>query len=151
MWKLLGCTLCHVLSVWPMMWMRPEARTSELEVLQVFILAVVNTNWTAQNPRELLPSIDEYNEWSFCAIVTFSSHTSWNLGAKTSRKSVHRKVCFTHVFWPNSVQFLHEASFGLRVLSLPASVCVCLSVCPSVCQSLACRRDNSRPVQARIA
>ena len=43
--------------------------------------------------------------------------------------------------------FLPEASFGLRVLSLPASVCVCLSVC----QSLACPRDNSGPVQARIA
>ena len=30
-------------------------------------------------------------------------------------------------------------------------VCVCLSVCLSVCQSLACPRDNSGPVQARIA
>ena len=49
--------------------------------------------------------------------------------------------------------FLPEASFGLRVLSLPASVCVCvcLSVCLSVCQSLACPGDNSGPVQARIA
>ena len=28
--------------------------------------------------------------------------------------------------------FLPEASFGLRVLSLPASVCVCLSVCLSI-------------------
>ena len=46
--------------------------------------------------------------------------------------------------------FLPEASFGLRVLSLPASVCVCVSVCLSVCQSLACPDDNSRPVQARI-
>ena len=49
--------------------------------------------------------------------------------------------------------FLPEASFGLRVLSLPASVCVCVcvSVCLSVCQSLACPGDNSGPVQARIA
>ena len=39
--------------------------------------------------------------------------------------------------------FLPEASFGLRVLSSPASVCVC--------QSLACPHDNSGPVQARIA
>ena len=37
--------------------------------------------------------------------------------------------------------FLLEASFGLRILSLPASVCV--SVCLSVCQSLACPSDNS--------
>ena len=44
---------------------------------------------------------------------------------------------------------LPKASFGLRVLSLPASVCV--SVCLSVCQSLACLCDNSGPVQARIA
>ena len=34
--------------------------------------------------------------------------------------------------------------YGHWVLSLPASVC------PSVCQSLACPHDNSRPVQARI-
>ena len=42
--------------------------------------------------------------------------------------------------------FLPEASFGLRVLSLPASVCLC--VC--VCQSRACPHDNSPLVQARI-
>ena len=53
--------------------------------------------------------------------------------------SVCPSVCHT---------FLPEASFGLRVLSLPASVCMC--VCQSVCQSLACPRDNSGPVQARI-
>ena len=44
--------------------------------------------------------------------------------------------------------FLPEASIGLRVLSLPASVSVC--VCPSVRQSRACPRDNSWPVSARI-
>ena len=38
--------------------------------------------------------------------------------------------------------FLPEASFGLRVLSLP--VCLC------VYQSLACPHDNLSPVQARI-
>ena len=49
--------------------------------------------------------------------------------------------------------FLPEASFGLWVLSSPVSVWVCVSVCvcESVCQSLACPRDNSGPVQARIA
>ena len=48
--------------------------------------------------------------------------------------------------------FSTKASFGLPVLSLPASVCVCvcLCVCQSVCQSLACPRDNSGPFQARI-
>ena len=55
---------------------------------------------------------------------------------------------------PNSMlrpSFLLEASFGFRVLSSPASVCVCVSVCQSVRQSLACPHDNSGPVQARIA
>ena len=41
------------------------------------------------------------------------------------------------------ISFLPEASFGLRVLSSPASVCVC--------QSLACPPDSLGPVQARIA
>ena len=45
--------------------------------------------------------------------------------------------------WPWSVDFLPEASIGLRVLSLPASVRQ--SVRHQVCQ-----RDNSPPVQARI-
>ena len=47
--------------------------------------------------------------------------------------------------------FLPEASFGLRVLSSPASVCVRVCVCQSVCQSLVCPRDNLGSVQARIA
>ena len=44
--------------------------------------------------------------------------------------------------------FLPEASFGIRVLSLPA--CVCVSVCLCVRQSWACPCDNSSTVQARI-
>ena len=43
---------------------------------------------------------------------------------------------------------LPEASFGLRVLSLPACVCVCVCLC--VRQSWACPSDNSSTVQARI-
>ena len=43
---------------------------------------------------------------------------------------------------------LPEASFGLRVLSLPLSVCV--SVCVCVYQSLACPRDNLLPLRAMI-
>ena len=54
-------------------------------------------------------------------------------------------------FW-SSPSFSPEASFGLRVLSSPASVC--LSMCPCVCvcvyQSLACPHDNSSAVHARI-
>ena len=50
--------------------------------------------------------------------------------------------------WPSRIKFLPEASFGFRVLSLPASVCLC--VCVSLCQSLACPCDNSGPVQASI-
>ena len=49
-----------------------------------------------------------------------------------------------------SISFLPEASFGLRLLSLPASVYVCVCVCLSVCQSLASPRDNTGPVRARI-
>ena len=46
-----------------------------------------------------------------------------------------------YIFYPRPV-----LAFGYcRCLRL----CVC--VCPSVCQSLACQRDNSGPVQARIA
>ena len=49
-------------------------------------------------------------------------------------------------------RFLPEASFGLKGIVI-ACVClwVCSCVCVSLCQSLACPRDNSGPVQARIA
>ena len=46
-------------------------------------------------------------------------------------------------------QFLPEASFGLRVLSLPASVCLCVSVCVCVRQPRACPRHKSPRIQAR--
>ena len=49
--------------------------------------------------------------------------------------------------WIFSV-FDTEASFGLWVLSLPTSVCVCVHV--SVCQPWACLCDNLWPIQARI-
>ena len=45
----------------------------------------------------------------------------------------------------NMFAFLPEASFGPRVLSLPASA----SVCVYLCQSLACPCDNSGPIQSR--
>ena len=45
--------------------------------------------------------------------------------------------------------FLPEASFGLRVLSLSASVCLCVSVCVCVRQPRACPCHKSSRVQAR--
>ena len=45
-------------------------------------------------------------------------------------------------------QFLPEASFGLQVLSLPASVCLCVSVCVCVRQPRACPHHKSSRVQA---
>ena len=45
-------------------------------------------------------------------------------------------------------RFLPEASFDLRVLSLPASVCPCVCVC--ACQPRVCPRHNSSLFQARI-
>ena len=50
--------------------------------------------------------------------------------------------CQRTQYAPPIPSFLHEASFGLRVLSSPVSLCVY--------QSLACPHDNSSPVQARI-
>ena len=64
--------------VWPMTWTRPAARTSELGGAPGFHSCCGQHKLNRIKLRELLPSIDEYNEWSFCAVVTFSSHTSWN-------------------------------------------------------------------------
>ena len=48
----------------------------------------------------------------------------------------------------SSYPILH-AIFGLRVLSLPASACVSICVCVSVCQPQVCPDRNCSPVQAR--
>ena len=61
--------------------------------------------------------------------------------------------CFVNlesvIFWQLFVAIFTRGPFGLRVLSLPASVCVC--VCLSVCVSTFARPDdNSSPVQARF-
>ena len=50
-------------------------------------------------------------------------------------------LIFFSTSW-NGFRFLPEASFGLRVLSLPLCVCVC--------QSWVCPRDNSSTIWARI-
>ena len=47
-------------------------------------------------------------------------------------------------------EFLPEASFGLRALSLPASFCPSVRLYVCLSESLACPRANSGAVQARI-
>ena len=68
--------------------------------------------------------------------------------------TLHRPRISISCWFINDVQFCHRfyprpvLAFGYcRCLCL----CVCVSVCLCVCQSLACPRDNSGPVQARIA
>ena len=62
--------------------------------------------------------------------------------------------------WLTFCRWLFEMHFPVRIFTrgqfwpsgiVVACVCVCVSVCLSVCQSLAFPRDNSGPVQARIA
>ena len=62
----------------------------------------------------------------------------------------------TTISWNNFYFFITRGQFwpsGIVVacVCVCVCVCVCLSVCLSVCQSLACPRDNSGPVEARIA
>ena len=103
--------------------------------------------------------------WPYCCMMTSYPSQWYSLSCKSTyyhaiKGSCRHLVKVTRIlpkqyFSPtnkhNTEGFLPEASFDLRVLSLPASVClfVCL-VCLSVCQSLACPRDDSGPVQARI-
>ena len=83
-----------------------------------------------QRPCPALPSCDDLSrhsgdrghsgQYCNCGLFAISGHAKW---------------------------FFTRGPFGLRVLSLPASVCVCLSVCVS---TFACPDDNSSPVQARF-
>ena len=62
--------------------------------------------------------------------------------ARSTAASQPKAMLKTPIKYHVNRNFLPEASFGLRVLSLSVSVCVY--------QSLACPHDNSSPVQARI-
>ena len=65
-------------------------------------------------------------------------------------KCIYRKKMI--VFRYTSIAIFTRGQFwpsGIVVACV--CVCVCVSVCPYVCQLLACPRDNSRPVQARVA
>ena len=54
---------------------------------------------------------------------------------KAGQLTTHFELIFTRgQIWPSGI----------------VVACVCLSVCPSVCQSRVCPRDNSSPVSARI-
>ena len=53
----------------------------------------------------------------------------WVLSVHLSKCSLVVSRTSLGITW---IMFLPEASFGLQVLSLPASVCVCLSVCVAV-------------------
>ena len=62
------------------------------------------------------------------------------------------RLCITKINGRVSKEFLHEGNFGLQLLSLPASVslCVHVAVCLCVYQSRACPHDNSPLVEAKI-
>ena len=66
--------------------------------------------------------------------------------------SIHGILTQVHVVCFNMKNrfFLPEASYGLRVFSSPASVCVCVYVCVCVPQSSVCPDDNLSPAQAII-
>ena len=83
--------------------------------------------------------------WKFKVKVIGQGQISWS----RLRHRVQTASVFAFRFVAIG-SFLPEASFWPSGIVV-ACVCVCVCVCPSVCQSLACPRDNSGPVQARIA
>ena len=86
--------------------------------------------------QEINPWLRDY-ETKWPSFRIFSHEFSWLL------------LYITHLTKP-TISFYPRPvlAFGYcRCLRL----CVCVSVCLCVCQSLACPRDNSGPVQARIA
>ena len=81
-----------------------------------------------------VPSINLLFVWSYLIKYAHNSIIS-----DFSIFGIHRVIFTRGQFWPS----------GIVVACV--CVCVCVCVCPYVCQSLACPRDNSGPVQTRIA
>ena len=87
-----------------------------------------------------LVSNDKEEHHNLAILLSFTKHCGDDYAGLVPRR-------FRWENWSPWV-FLPEASFGLWVLSLPTSVCVCISV--SACQPWACPHDNLWPIQARI-
>ena len=83
--------------------------------------------------------------------TSFSYYRSRFVTFEDTHPAISHKLLWNAPIYQDitTAQFLSEAGFGLRILSLPASVCV--SVCVCVLQPFACPHDNSGPVQAGIA
>ena len=87
-----------------------------------------------------------FSEWWFCVCLSLCQtltplpflHQTWpnfcNGISALASKTLYCIIFTRGQFWPSGI----------------VVACVCVCVCLSVCQSLACLRDNSGPIQARI-
>ena len=95
--------------------------------------------WPELNPSMALKRCTKLDvAWKRCPIV-FSCDQAALQMVFSVRPSVRPSVCPSVCLsvCPSVCHtFLPEASYGLRVLSLPASVCVCVCVCMCVCVSV---------------
>ena len=65
-----------------------------------------------------------FNVWAIITRLVWTKRTSMS---PVLKKAITLNHSLTHfLFFIAKYEFLPEASFGLRVLSLPASVCVCV-------------------------
>ena len=111
-------------------WKRLGAPTSVLGGAPGFHSCGVQHKLNSIILRELLSSIDEYNEWSFVLLSHFlqiSSHTSWILAAINRRKSAHYKVRFTRVFYLMALGSILDSSQVFASVTLQQMDVVCWS------------------------
>ena len=93
---------------------------------------------------------------------TFELQTIWDAMTLTWRSYYYKqngrhfaadnlKCIFTlGQFWPSGIVIACVCLCPRVRPCVSVSMCVCVCLCVCVCQSLACPRDNSEPVEARI-
>ena len=106
----------------------------------------------------------EHNRWYFTDIFIANDHLLRHLNQRPPSLAPHQvtRNWFMLIHMPTFTCLICASFGGVHFYRRPVlafgychrlRLCVCVSVCVCVtlCQSLACPRDNSGPVQARIA
>ena len=127
-------------------WLFPQERLTahyKSLYLNIYLLRLIVVLWHADIVKVDCLLLHRLKFLSFQVRAERSMSLWWPILELISPLPISNQVNPLQLVWGSGAsRFLPEASFGLRVSSSPASVCVH--------QSLACPRDNSSPVQARI-
>ena len=120
-----------------------EPSTSAVHVLSLLkkLTPVLTENITSPAKMNEVTQSASRLKWGLHVNVFFSAHSPLSTGSTTPAPSNYHVRRLSFIFNFIFLVLLPEASFGLRVLSLPPSVCLCVCVCGNhlLVRAITCR------------